>query len=801
MRNRLIVGIVGATLAWLGACSGSSQQVERAAATSSASASLAAPVGAPGPPKLVLQGVNLPALSPGKWDPWEGMVANDDGTLVASFGPDLVLVDGADGSIRARFPHCAIGAEFHADELIVIGCPPKPVDPDKESLLSPDTTVYRWDLERDAITVLTTGPYAFVSLTTDGSRALLRGRQKAVVIELASGEIRATFTVDGAASEEIQQLSSSGERALVHTRTEDFVLSANGKRSPIAERRSLTPDLGHAYELDYKTRRLLVANIDGSGRVETEIPEATSLLGFDRNGERAALWTRKDEREAIQLLDSARRPLCKYELPPKHRLERGLTWAADSEMLAFTARRGDAAGDEPDETTITLRARDCTVAYQSPAYLTVYHSDMQFNRRLIATTSSRSGEAGQVLMLIDPAKQSMASLPVRAVPQLDKWGSGLPLTTGQWFDPALEMVTQRPDRPIHVGNATLSVTLAGGTLATVPRRIPQGATGPLLLVDDTGKRRPLAKSEAFTKVTDDAMAFLCGQEGNLVSCNRRDDKSGPLVALWDASGKQVLEVPGFSVEVSADGKRAVVDNLFFGYNRLVELPSGRDLRTVNEPQTNARFDDTRSLIAWDTLGMVDSATNKVLWEADRFGSWIQGKSLIAVVRVYSGSRRYEGGGGFGPFDVREARTGKVVHAFEVDAAIAAQSEDGKVILTQDAVDGWHVRETSQWTQLVEVGTRRVAHLSRDGAFVWSQTAGAIEGIRIADGKRLFQVPMLGKRGLSFDAEDRYDGGPEALELLRYRVGSIRTGRLVKAEEVRGPTPGLAKDFFASLGQP
>lgn len=61
------------------------------------------------------------------------------------------------------------------------------------------------------------------------------------------------------------------------------------------------------------------------------------------------------------------------------------------------------------------------------------------------------------------------------------------------------------------------------------------------------------------------------------------------------------------------------------------------------------------------------------------------------------------------------------------------------------------------------------------------------------------MPLFGKRGLSFDAAGQYDGGPEALELLRYRVGSIRTGKLVKVQEVRGPKTGLANEFFATLG--
>lgn len=730
MRNRLIVG---ATLALLGACSGSSQQVERASATTTGNVPPQPLAEAPGPPTLVLQGVNLPSLTQSMRDRWQNLVANEDGTLVAAFGPELVLLDGTDGSVRGRFPHCAIAAAFHRDEVIVVGCPTVPVEPGNEHKLSPESTVYLWNLTEDSVSTLATGPFQSLSMTA-GSRIGLRGLQRAIIVDPATGKTEATFATSDA-NEEI--LALGGDRALLQTQTGKTVLDAKGTRTSVVGSGDLTPELAHVYELDYRTGRLNVTNLDGSGRVETLIAGTSKVLGFDQKGERSALELENGERHTVQLLDAARRPLCTHELPSSHSLTNDFAWSADGETLAFALQRREAANGDAAETIVTLRAADCTVLYRSPEYRNDSWAEVEFNSSLVAVTASNIGRQGQTMHLVRPSKQSTVSLPITPLPTLVSWSQTDLLVEDaerqSRFDPVSELVTDRSlPPPIRLGGATLSVTLADGTVEAIRGRIPSGAQGPILLVDQAGKRTPLIKSEAFAKVLEAArpMSGDCGEQDGFVWCNRTADKEGHFVALWDASGKRLLERNGLGVRLSADGKRALVDNYPSGYNQLLELPSGRVLRTSElQMQAHASFDPTRSLVAWDSIGMVDSATNKILWEAGVFGDWIRGTSLISAVRVNVGARRYDGRGGFGPLDLRDARTGKVVHSFDVDSAITAQSQDGKIVLTRDTLDGWRVRETTKWTQLVHAGTRNFAQLSHDGGFVWTQGSAELEAIR------------------------------------------------------------------------
>jgi hypothetical protein len=129
------------------------------------------------------------------------------------------------------------------------------------------------------------------------------------------------------------------------------------------------------------------------------------------------------------------------------------------------------------------------------------------------------------------------------------------------------------------------------------------------------------------------------------------------------------------------------------------------------------------------------------------------------------------------------------------------SQDGARALVQVPGSAFEVRDTATWQVETTVGPARQAFLSEDGRFVFSQGSDALRILRLADGEELFQVPpdSEGERGLSFTAGGLFDGGPEALRAVAYRVGrDVLHGRLLGYADVtpNGLRPGLAADFFA-----
>jgi hypothetical protein len=271
------------------------------------------------------------------------------------------------------------------------------------------------------------------------------------------------------------------------------------------------------------------------------------------------------------------------------------------------------------------------------------------------------------------------------------------------------------------------------------------------------------------------------------------------VALWDRSGRRLLERDGTDVLVGPGDRRALIGSFVNGHYALVDTQSGRELSSFfGDAFTLAQFNEDGSLVAWDGLGMVDAATGKVLWKAAHFGPFIDRASRISVIRgaVWSLNNINL----CGPLDVREGRTGAVLASFEHDACLDGQSEDGSLLLTRDRADVLRVRNAATFKEIWKTRGSGSAVLSADGRFIFHPDNLGLVVHRIADGAMLRQVPpdRAGERGLSFTSDGRYDGGASALKLLRVRVGSPAGGKLVPASEIRPSShrPGLAADFFA-----
>lgn len=773
-------------------------------------------------PVLVVQAVEVPSYLPGLRNSSKTLSISRDGTLIAAHGPELKLIDAADGAVRAVFepqvggqrtPQCTTAAAFtpEDDALIVLGCAEQPGERG-----SPEALVYRWDLQTDTVTEIGTGPFNSISFTIDGDALILRGDHTVRVQSLADGKERHTLHIDSAPDNEIVMVANTGDRAIAKVGAKTVLLTIGDQVAEIQRkyRQATSPDL----RLDARTAKydkLLIRRLDTAELVtEIKLGKNHQVLGFDPRGRTLAIATNDGDRQTIQLIGRDGERGCAFDLGARRTGHyQTLAWSSDGARIAV-----ELSTPEQSVATFVGRIDGCQFEHHTPPYSGANES-LRFNGALhgIGTVApsylTRPGDAARPVeervVVTDPQKQSARSIPIRLASRLtDPGPDGEMNVIGPseasdhiWrFEPITQTVT-RPGPivapEIVTAGGTLSVALQDGSVASVRGSVPPGAVGALFFLGAKGKRTPLTASEPYLVsapgMPENTMFNLCEASpgGTFVACNRADGEGNQMLAIWDAFGRTRVEQTGSSVSFSPDDRRALIMSRVTNAYYLVDTANGTVLKSQASPRGgyDARLSPDGTLVAWQDIGVVDALTGATL-SADVFDSWLHGPNLLAVYRSPS----------LTALDIKDARSNTVVHSFEHDARIEGWSKDGSRFLTRDAVDVFRVRDAKTFAGLVRFGSYHDAFLSDDGRFAFAQGNGAIVAVRVKDGAELFIVPVLEpkERALSYTSDGQYDGGDKALERVRYRVGGIKTGKMVLPSEVAqdGRRPRLAADFFA-----
>jgi hypothetical protein len=332
--------------------------------------------------------------------------------------------------------------------------------------------------------------------------------------------------------------------------------------------------------------------------------------------------------------------------------------------------------------------------------------------------------------------------------------------------------------------------------------LPAGLVGELFFRDAKGKETVLPRSKPFIK-QERQVSEHCrlSNTGAFLVCNRVG-QDGQFLGVWDAKARWKGELSGTYAQFSADDSRLLVADYTIGGTRLFETSTLRQLfvdrggRTFN----SAQFGDGGALIAWNGTGVVDAKSGKVVWgseETDVVG-WLRGPGarVIERTRYVAVSRDAGAYDNAGPLQIREGRSAKLLHAFDVDVEIVDQTNDGSLLLTRDALDVYRVRDGISYAEITTLGTWNNAWFDASARFVTCSNDDVLVTRRLADGVELVQVPTTtpGQRGLAFTRDVLFDGDPASFALLRRREGGPLSGKL---HEVGAETPGYrVEDFWA-----
>src|SRR5690606_18918982 len=107
--------------------------------------------------------------------------------------------------------------------------------------------------------------------------------------------------------------------------------------------------------------------------------------------------------------------------------------------------------------------------------------------------------------------------------------------------------------------------------------------------------------------------------GELLVCHAQTDE-GQFVGMWNRKGRRLLEHSGRGAVVSPDGRRALIDDYGITMGHvLYDLEKNRELRKPEEGMyEGTHMSADGSHVGWDGIGVIDSATNTVLFEATLF---------------------------------------------------------------------------------------------------------------------------------------------------------------------------------------
>lgn len=788
-------------------CSASRSGVSGPSGSAVASTS-ASPVTTPlaGPPVLVIQTTDLHLERPGYPERWRGVDLSPDGTLVAAWGPSLKLISRADGTVRAHFPGCVFTAAFEPSgrAMTVVGCQTCP-GPDGST---PEAPILRWDLDDGSVKELARGPYSAVSFTDDDASAILRGKHGALLVSLATGATRSVFAVRNG-DDELLDVASTGDRATSGRSTQVVMLTEKGASRPFhAWEAALSPDMRRYARWGDNKRIVIEEPFTGDLIVEAYVPHAKAIDGFGPEGV-LAVTIHHDGKDVVALVDPSGKSKCSIARAGR------LGWSNDGKTLSVDTRID--VGTDGSDWRRDLAFYDMATCARIGEPLRLGEQDS-----LVATNGSGARvylavETGRsdAFYVVGRGDTTLTRIDVRRPLDLDRTSGAEPAAfsvgrEGQaplGFDPRTVRTFTTPEAPaITSSTGTLSVVV--GNIATPLRgAVPVGASGPIVWVDASGKRTPLAKSDSFASAPEAWMTPGCrpSERGALVVCERYGDGVPSTIGIWDATGKQRWVGPGIAATFSDDGTRAIVHAPHSGIDVLVDVTTGKPLlEGIAQGAPAATFNRSRTLIAWERIGIVDAATGKAIQTAHTsFAGWASDDRAL-VIRNTATMRRQLEGSAPGPIDVRDARSGALVKSLDDDAELLDVSVDGARLLTRDAVDVLRVRDASTFAELARIDGYERGWLTPDGAYVVAKGNDAILLHRIADGAQLFEIPSSnpGDVGLVFTASGLYDlpaDAPAAMfDLVKFRVGSARTGNLVAASD--GPPgarrSGLAADFFA-----
>jgi hypothetical protein len=749
---------------------------------------------AAGPPVMVVQAITDFQDS----SDWRGVVVNAEASLAATFGPELAVLGLLDGSLRAEFDGCAIDAVFLSeDEMLVVTCPQAPSV--GRTRATPTTEVVRFRLDEGTSTPFSKGPFDRVSLSADGLTAVLRGHHTARVVRLEDSQELHTLRVAEQDDAEVLEVARDGSRALVKERDRFVISKPDGTRvelsgNPFGE---LSPDLrrrahdeqGRVLIHDVETGALLSETVFG--------PKLWFRLAFEPMGERllVSVAPKGDDESVqgyVQLLRPGGRLGCRVTVDEQvNRLQ----WSRDGTRFGVLHEKEGAR-------LSVYEAETCARLSTSPSFER-YRSVV--NDSLIAISPN-----AKALSVLVPGEPKARTVPFQDFPRLSSWSGAYRLegTMGSLrYDPLTATVHTVEEPPLLRGSSgVLSVEGHDGSVTAVRGSIPEGVGGLFLLAPD-GKRTQLAKSAPFVAGEyRDGFRRDCWQDasGTNFACSQLSEESpNQRVAAWDASGRRLFEMDGTFLTFSPDGKHAHVLSFYSSTDRIVETRTGRVLASresiAHDP---VFFDPSGSFVAFSSLGLLEAKTGAVVaFEGRTFDRWL--RSNPRAITVLRGELQWEphssSMGSFGPLDVVDTTSQKVLFSFPSDATVVDESVVGNVLLTRDAVDLYRVRDATTFEVRHAAHAYNGGRLSPDGKFVLLQGRKAITITRLADGAEIHQLPPRepGQVGLTYTSDGLYDGGEAALALVRYRVGSAATGKLVSPAEVdvRGHRPGLAKDFF------
>lgn len=771
----------------LSACAAASPTAEdvapaKVSATPSGVAA-AAPPPAPIAPRLVL--ATVPQWPYGYQ--WRGLVPSQDGKLVAFFGSTTKLVSTEDGSVRAELPLCSSSAAFSPDarSLYVATCPQHLESTDLTARHSAETTVLRWDLERDETHPFASGRFDRVAVPPGGDGVLLIGRDRVQLRGLTDGSIKRTLSVLGQEEHDLVAVAPTAERAVFSVDTSLVLVSADGAVTKLGlttyDRSVFSTDLQLLVRSGPDKRLQLTEAVGAKVVASLAVPEGTGALRFSPTDQRLAVHTNGH----IGVVDRAGKLLC--EGPAGEVVD----WSSDGRQLLLREDR---------ESLAVMSSEDCQVAHRGPLTGS-FSTPLATNSSLdVVARDYLSGE----ITFWRKGESRKPQLHQAARPGR---GGAEPVDYGEVsFDLQKGLtIPQSQGEEIVVPAGVLSARTKDGAVVPVRGKLPDGLVGELFFRDAKGKDTVLPRSKAFAEGSRQVFEHcLRSRTGAFVMCNRvRED--GQFLGVWDAKARWVGEVSGTYASFSTDDSRLLVLDYTIGGSRLFETSKLRQLfvdrggRDFNHTQ----FGDGDALISWNGTGVVDAKSGKVVWgteETDVVG-WLRGPGTRVIERShYIAIRRDSGGNGnAGPLRILDGRSGKLLHAFDVDVEIGDQSKDGSLLLTRDALDAYRIRDGATYAEITALGTWSHAWFDEAARFVTCSNDDALVTRRLADGVELVQVPATkpGQRGLAFTREGLFDGDPEALSLLRRREGGPLSGKLHEVgADTPGYRPGLVQDFWA-----
>ncbi len=748
-----------------------------------------------------------------------------DGTLIASAGADLVLVEARSGVVRGRLPLAVTEPVFNLDDTVIAAAGRK--EPN---------ALYLWDLRLDELHSLPQHQgFSPVTFTREGALVVRRG-DAVRWVNVTEGSASARFNDPAQPGVTVVHVAEHGDRLLA--RVNGALMVVEPGKAP----RAAAPIVRARVEPEYSADLRRVAVVDESkktteghpwlglqdvdtGRIVERIPGLGGCThALNQRGDRIAAVCKG----IVSITDIEHHDGCKADTPAaltkimarQDWSVLGLRFSEDGARLGVeygNALHGSAYAflnthDCSWERVYSLDSRFEMSRHWSRSFVGVGHGGGAILHNgggplvLVSATEAPYAVPSRLVGLFSARGEGSFPDPSQAALGPDKLFYDLQEMNGSMryvydarkerFDVAsveiLEPLIKTPFGVLHAVSA-------GGFMEPVRGINPSEIFGPFVLLSATGARVTLAGSAVPGAVEGTWESrigrFLASERGTFITAYGAG-------TLWDGrTGRRVLECPADthgSVKVSPGEDRAVLtcetspSATTYRFS-LVDLRTRRALHAsrISDIPTTVAWSSHGDLVAVDRVGVLDAATGRVLWAP----------APLPLQMMFSPDGRlialalYEGA-----IEIRNAKTGARVARLEAEFIEGWANE---VMLTSP-LNGErrdHVLwDTRTWAERARLGPYLSASLTRDGRFVLFQREHDLGAYRVADGEVLLHLLARhpGQRGFSFTSRGLFDGEDPALGAL-YRIErDVRRGRLVPFTQVNahGHRPGLAAAFFA-----